>query len=125
MSSGLPCVIGNMEGIGSYIKGNTESILIPEDERVESYIAKLNDLIDSKELRAKIGLYARQRILSKFFYKDIAKNILKYIQICLEGKHFENMHADTKFFQTLEVQVQALNFQSNYFKRFQCLFFDH
>ena len=85
MSSGLPCVIGNMEGIGSYIKGNTESILIPEDERVESYIAKLNDLIDSKELRAKIGLYARQRIFSKFFYKDIAKKYFKIYTNMLRG----------------------------------------
>ena len=80
MSSGLPCVVGNMEGIATYIKGDTESIIIPNSNKVASYVNVMKELIDSEDLRLDIGLNARKRILDKFFYKTIAKDYLEIYQ---------------------------------------------
>ena len=43
MSCGLPCVVSQMDGIAKYIKGDTESILIPQNNEVASYVSLVSD----------------------------------------------------------------------------------
>jgi len=84
MSTGLPCISSDLEGVKDYVVVHNENALIFKHNDVDGLAALLFKLLNDKIFAEKLGVEARKKIISDFsiervagLYSEIYESLLK------------------------------------------------
>jgi len=94
MAMSLPCVATNVGGTAEVIEQGISGFLSDFGD-VEAFSSNLKRLVDSAELRQKIAIAARKRIIDHFNIEVIAKQYIKLFELvaarCRDGEEIQQM----------------------------------
>lgn len=86
MACGLPCVVNDLQGVSADIFPDTSCGFRIEENRVEGFVAKLEALAASPDLRAKMGQAGRTRALEHFSLPSVAARYIAFYEKLLEHR---------------------------------------
>ncbi|MBT1070892.1 glycosyltransferase family 4 protein [Pelotalea chapellei] len=82
MSHGLPVIASSVGGVPDVVVNNTTGILFPKGD-VQACVAALHMLIGAEDARIKMGIAARERILTEFTEERWVSEHLSHYQLLL------------------------------------------
>jgi glycosyltransferase involved in cell wall biosynthesis len=82
---GIPVIASDLEGLKDAIKNEKNGFLI-ESENADSYVKKINELLDDEEYRKNFGQKARQYITEHLSWEHVSKKYLKEIEKIINKK---------------------------------------
>ena len=78
MACGLPVIASNVDGnVDAVLDGETGFLIDPKDE--EGLTSRLKELLDSSELREKLGQAGRSRVQKEFNYSRYEEQMIEVI----------------------------------------------
>jgi colanic acid/amylovoran biosynthesis glycosyltransferase len=80
MSMQIPCVSTSITGIPELIRNGIDGLLVPAAD-LDALVAALSSLIDSEELRTRLAISGRQRVMELY---DLSRNTEKLAHIFME-----------------------------------------
>lgn len=87
MSFGLPCVATDISTVQQFIEDGKNGVLV---KTVDEWVFALSGLIDSPELRQKIGQSARQTVLEKFSKHVVREQYLEVLESTVKTSGYGN-----------------------------------
>lgn len=80
MSCGIPVITTNVGDVSEYIVSNENSILVELNEPIDSFVEHIRTLEEDDNLRKKIGILAREKIVRTLSWEKIAPAYISIIE---------------------------------------------